>query len=108
MGAQRWTFLRGDTRLDLSREETRTGVNLIVVSGGVSRAFSFADIERLVQFQSDMESLLVRTGWSLSQFAPERRAGGERRHFPRLTERRRWWTDTVRLFTAPAKTPKSL
>jgi len=92
-----WTFVRGDTRLELAREETRAGVNLIVSAGGEPRTFAFASLERLVRFQSDMESLLLRTGWSFTAFAPDRRSNRERRSFPRLRERRRWWTDSVRL-----------
>lgn len=90
-------FVRGDARLEISREETRTGVNLIVMGEGAPRAFAFASLERLVRFQSDMEALLLRTGWTFSRFAPERRSHRERRAFPRLLERRRWWTDGVRL-----------
>ena len=108
MDAPSWTFVRGDTRLELSREETRTGVNLIVIADGNPRAFAFASIERLVRFQSDMESLLLRTGWSFSRFAPERRSGGERRAFPRMLERRRWWTDSVRLFARVRKDSRSV
>jgi hypothetical protein len=92
-----WTFGRDEDRLSLRREETRTGVNLVVAGEGVPRVFSFPDIERLVHFQSDMEAFLLRTGWSLVDFAPERRTGGDRRTFPRMSERRRWWTDARRL-----------
>jgi len=95
--APRWVFVRGDTRLELSREETPTGVNLIVSGEGLPRAFAFGNVERLVRFQSDMEALLLRTGWTFSRFAPDRRSNRDRRAFPRLLERRRWWTDGVRL-----------
>jgi len=61
------------------------------------RAFAFGNVERLVRFQSDMEALLLRTGWTFSRFAPDRRSNRDRRAFPRLLERRRWWTDGVRL-----------
>jgi hypothetical protein len=96
---QVWTFVRGEERLELSREETRTGVDLIVVSAGGLRTIHFATLGSVAQFQADMETLLLRTGWSFSEFSPERRSGAERRGFPRLAERRRWWTDSVRLFT---------
>jgi hypothetical protein len=92
-----WIFVRGDARLEISREERGTGVNLIVSGEGVPRAFAFTSLERLVRFQSDMEALLLRTGWTFSRFVPERRSLRERRAFPRLLERRRWWTDGVRL-----------
>jgi hypothetical protein len=79
-------------------EETRTDVNLIVGGAGSPRTIHFSTLERLVQFQADMETLLLRTGWSFSEFSPEQRSGRERRGFPRMAERRRWWTDSVRLF----------
>jgi hypothetical protein len=95
--APSWIFVRGDTRLEISHEATPTGLNLVVTGEGVPRAFAFASLDRLVRFQSDMEALLLRTGWTFSRFAPERRSHRERRAFPRLLERRRWWTDGVRL-----------
>jgi hypothetical protein len=95
--APSWLFVRGDAHLTLSREETPTGVNLIVIGEGVPRAFAFPSIERLAKFQSDMEALLLRTGWTFSRFAPDRRSNRDRRAFPRLLERRRWWTDGIPL-----------
>jgi hypothetical protein len=88
-----WTFARGGERLTLRREQTATGVNLVVTGSGAPRTYAFTEQDRLVAFQSDMEALLVRTGWSFVEFSPERRRGRDRRSFPRLTERRRWWTD---------------
>jgi hypothetical protein len=90
-----WTFGRREERLVLRREKTEDGVSLIVTENGTPRSFPFSDLERLVAFQSDMEAFLVRSGWSLLEFSPERRGGRDRRRFPRLTERRRWWTDGV-------------
>lgn len=40
-----------------------------------------------------MEAFLHRTGWRLLEYSPERRRLHDRRSFPRLEERRRWWTD---------------
>jgi hypothetical protein len=88
-----WMFRRRGDQLLLRREETPSGVNLVVIENGTSRSFTFKDLDRLVAFQSDMESFLVRTGWTFSAFEPDRRAGRDRRHMPRLSERRRWWTD---------------
>jgi hypothetical protein len=94
-----WTFARGDDRVVLRREETPDGVKLTVEGEGVPRAYSFPDILRLVKFQSDMEAFLLRTGWQFVAFSPERRSGADRRDMPRLAnDRRRWWTDGVRLF----------
>jgi hypothetical protein len=94
-----WTFVRGEERLELCREETRTGINLVVAGSGVPRTIAFSTLERLVSFQSDMETLLLRTGWHFTAFSPEQRSATDRRGFPRITERRRWWTDSTRLFT---------
>lgn len=95
-----WTFGRGDDRLMLRREETDNGVNLTVAGEGVPRVYPFPNLARLEKFQSDMEAFLLRTGWQFLEFSPERRSGTDRRDMPRLAnDRRRWWTDGVRLFT---------
>ena len=99
MELPRWTFARGADTLVLTREETAHGVNLIVAGEGVPRVYTFSDILPLVRFQSDMESFLLRTGWQFIEFTPDRRSGVDRRDFPRITnDRRRWWTDGVKLF----------
>ena len=83
----------------LRREIIENGVNLVIAGEGVPRVFSFPTIDRLIHFQNDMEAFLLRTGWTFVEFSPERRTGVERRHFPRrANDRRRWWTDSVRLF----------
>ena len=88
-----WTFGRREERVRLRREHTIDGLLLIVDENGAARTYSFNDAASLVAFQSDMEAFLVRTGWSLLEFSPDRRTGRDRRQFPRMTERRRWWTD---------------
>jgi len=88
-----WTFGRREERVRLRREETTAGVLLVVDENGAPRSYAFNDLASLVAFQSDMEAFLVRTGWSLLEFSPDRRTGLDRRHFPRISERRRWWTD---------------
>jgi hypothetical protein len=88
-----WTFRRRSDVLLLRREESPTGVNLVVCENGTSRSFAFTSLDRLIAFQSDMEAFLVRTGWTFTSFVPERRTGRDRREMPRMTERRRWWTD---------------
>jgi hypothetical protein len=93
MGDAVWTFRRRSEQLLLQREETPTGVNLVIVENGTLRSFAFNDIDRLVAFQNDMEAFLIRTGWTFAAFSPDRRTGRDRRQMPRLTERRRWWTD---------------
>jgi hypothetical protein len=90
-----WTFRRRSEQLQLRREETPTGVHLVIVENGTHRSFAFTGLDRLIAFQSDMEAFLIRTGWTFAAFAPDRRTGRDRRQMPRLTERRRWWTDGV-------------
>ena len=104
MESPSWIFARRDERLVLRREEVAEGVNLVVIGSGVPRVYPFTDIDRLIKFQSDMEAFLLRTGWHFSEFTPERRSGIERRTWPRLSrERRRWWTDSIKLFARQAR-----
>jgi hypothetical protein len=88
-----WTYRRGAERLVISREETDSGANLVISGTGTPRSYAFADPVRLVDVQADMESFLLRTGWTFAEFSPDRREQRDRRLFPRETERRRWWTD---------------
>jgi hypothetical protein len=88
-----WTFGRLQERVVLRREQAADGILLLVTENGTPRSYRFSDVGRLLAFQSDMEAFLVRTGWSLLEFSPDRRTGRDRRQFPRLAERRRWWTD---------------
>jgi hypothetical protein len=92
-----WTFQRRDDRFTIQRDASDDGgFELLVTDNGRVRTFRFGDFERLVIFQSDMEAFLVRTGWSLADFTPDRRRA-DRRSFPRVTnDRRRWWTDVWR------------
>src|SRR5436190_4188884 len=71
------TFRRRDDRLILRREQTDQGYQLVITESGHHRTFTFRDGERLVVFQHDMEDFLLRTGWSLAEFAPDRRGGGD-------------------------------
>jgi hypothetical protein len=89
-----WTFTRDGKYLVLQRDEDADGHSLRIVSEDRVRTVSFHEVSALIIFQTDMEALLVRTGWSLESFAPERRHDHERRMFPRENpDRRRWWTD---------------
>jgi hypothetical protein len=88
-----WTFSRGEQQLRVRRAAATNGYTLEMTSDGPPRSYFFADLTALIVFQSDMESFLLRTGWSFVAFAPERRGGRDRRGWPRLDERRRWWTD---------------
>ena len=98
VGGLTWTFVRGDKdkeRLTIVRDEEglTSGVRLIITTAGATRSFDFADVVAAVRFQCDMEAFLLKSGWSFLEFAPERRTYDDRRSFPRLRERRRWWTD---------------
>jgi hypothetical protein len=91
-----WTFQRRDDRFTIQRHAGEEGFELHVTDNSGERTFRFRDFDRLVVCQSDMETFLVRTGWSLADFTPDRRRA-DRRRFPRITsDRRRWWTDVWR------------
>jgi hypothetical protein len=88
-----WIFARNDERLTLRRTD-REGFPTLVIDNGEVREYRFDELPALVVFQSDMEQLLVQTGWTLAEFSPNRRSGIDRRGFPRIdNDRRRWWTD---------------
>lgn len=88
-----WIFARGSQRLEVRRSSTDIDSTLeIELLGSSPRLYRFSDLLSLTRFQCDMEQFLVNTGWSLKAFVPERRSGRDRRMWPRLSERRRWWT----------------
>jgi len=88
-----WVFERAGQRIELQHQETDNGARLMISGSGEPRSYQFKDAIALVRFQSDMEALLLKTGWSFNEFLPDRRSVADRRTWPRLTERRRWWTD---------------
>jgi hypothetical protein len=92
-GEPTWVFSRGSERLELCRRDSEDGLLLVVTGEGSPRSYRFTEMLALVNFQCDMEAMLLKTGWTFVGFSPERRKGRDRRTFPRLTERRRWWTD---------------
>jgi hypothetical protein len=90
-----WVFARADERLTIRRVEDSARCLLVIGDGEEARTYAFSDQVALVKFQSDMEALLLQTGWSFVAFEPDQRTGHDRRTFPRLaTDRRRWWTDS--------------
>jgi hypothetical protein len=93
MDEQVWVFERGGQPLQIRRRPVTDGWLLEVSGDGAPRSYSFADLDPLITFQSDMERFLLQTGWTFTSFSPDRRTGRERRKWPRLAERRRWWTD---------------
>jgi hypothetical protein len=93
-----WIFVRKSERLELQRHEVPEGPFLLIDKDGAApRTYQFKDMTTLVNFQCDMEALLLNTGWSFVQFSPEQRRGRERRRRPRYADRRRWWTDGLSL-----------
>jgi hypothetical protein len=87
-----WTFARAGDELTIVRPG-EAGHLLVVTLNDSSRTFTFPDEKATMRFQADMETLLTNTGWSFVGFLPEHRNRRDRRSFPRLIERRRWWTD---------------
>jgi len=89
-----WTFRRGDEPLVLQRHQRESGFALVVIRDGTVQNIPFHEEAALTVFQTDMEELLVHTGWTLQECQPERRRKRDRRRFPRIeNDRRRWWTD---------------
>jgi hypothetical protein len=102
-----WTFERNGERLEIRRGETDSALQLKVTRNDTPHVYEFGDALSLLRFQSDMESMLVQTGWTFVEFTPDRRSGRDRRGWPRLPDdRRRWWTDGLR-DTAAVSTSKS-
>ncbi len=97
----RWVFGRGSERLTLERRGE--GTLAVIKDSEPARVYEFGDVIRLTRHQMQMEEFLIHTGWSLQEFFPERRRGRDRRRFPRLTERRRWWTDPANLLPFPPR-----
>jgi hypothetical protein len=99
-----WTFARGADKLEISRQNLDDGTVLAIAGDGEPRSYFFREIERIETFQRDMETLLLKTGWSFVSYAPDKRAGRDRRGWPRRSnDRRRWWTDgrTTKSTTSP-------
>jgi hypothetical protein len=96
-----WTFDRQGEQLIVQRDAAdETSCALIVTRASVSRTIRFPELPALVRFQSNMDTFLLRTGWLLLTYAPDRRRR-DRRSFPRVSnDRRRWWTDGVQPVSA--------
>jgi hypothetical protein len=93
-----WTFERAGERLQIRRETDDASLRLTVTQADDSKSYRFEDAVALISFQTDMEAMLVQTGWSFVEFSPEQRRGLDRRGWPRLlSDRRRWWTDGTKL-----------
>jgi hypothetical protein len=91
-----WTFVRGDDTLEITREDLEDGITLVIAGDGTPRSYFFRETHRLETFQRDMETLLLKTGWTFQGYEPDRRSGRDRRGWPRRSnDRRRWWTDGI-------------
>ena len=100
-----WTFKKGHDSLSLERRGQGEAVVLVVRQPDSARELPFESLGALERFQDTMETFLLRTGWTLASFSPERRTPLDRRTFPRLTsDRRRWWTDGIPEETREDKT----
>ena len=93
MNVATWMFVRGAECLEVTQCQLEAGPQLVVAHNGTPRSYAFDSVSSLARFQTDMETFLLNTGWRFRQFLPERRRGRDRRGFPRVEERRRWWTD---------------
>jgi hypothetical protein len=94
---QVWTFERAAERLIVRRRTVADAFAVEIESNdGVPRVHRFDDEDKMLEFQDDLQYMLVHSGWTLLKFAPDRRKGRDRRGFPRVkNDRRRWWTDGV-------------
>jgi hypothetical protein len=85
-----WTFVRGEESLWLRRAKTEGGVLLVENREHVpERSYFFGDLAGLIRFERELVSQLEQSGWSLADFAPERRSSVERRHTRAGEDRRR-------------------
>lgn len=102
---QVWTFERAAERLVVRRRiEPEAFALEIESSDGVPRVHRFEEEDQFLVFQSDLQYMLVHSGWTLVEFDPDRRMGRDRRGFPRkLNDRRRWWTDGAQVVKSPSR-----
>jgi hypothetical protein len=102
---QVWTFERGSERLIVRRRaEPHAFAIEIESSDGAPRLHRFDEEDQFLVFQSDLQYMLVHSGWTLVEFEPDRRMGRDRRGFPRKhNDRRRWWTDGAQTVKSPSR-----
>jgi hypothetical protein len=66
----RWKFSRGAESVELDRVAATEII--VTFSGAAPQVMRFADIVESVLFQTDLETELVRTGWTLTDFQSTR------------------------------------
>jgi hypothetical protein len=76
---QIWVFVRHEQRLELRRRQAPAGPMFEIDGDGPPRTYSFTSLDALTTFHRDMELFLIRTGWSLVGYSPERRVLRDRR-----------------------------
>ena len=92
-----WTFVRGNDTLEITREELDDGTTLVISGDGTPRSYFFRESHRLETFQRDMETLLLKTGWTFKairarpphRWRPPRLAAPFERSPPLVDRRRR-------------------
>jgi hypothetical protein len=91
-----WTFARGEETMWLRRGKTDAGLLLIESrQNAPERSYYFGDISALMRFERELTGHLEESGWSVLDFAPERRSGIERRHTRAGQERRRYFQPRI-------------
>jgi hypothetical protein len=102
---QIWMFERATERLIVRRRIEADAFELEIESNdGVPRVHRFEEEDKFLDFQNDLQYMLVHSGWTLLEFAPDRRTGQDRRGFPRKhNDRRRWWTDGAQAVKSPKR-----
>jgi hypothetical protein len=63
------SYIRGQERLRVEWRETPRGLALIIFAVEQTRSFSFHDFPAFEKFRLDMERFLLRSGWSVLDFA---------------------------------------
>ena len=88
--ATTWVFQNGERRMYAQRQERDDQLELTVWGTDVEhQLYAFDDSLSFVAFMTDFERDAANGGWSLIDFIPERRQGGDRQAVPRRNERRR-------------------
>jgi hypothetical protein len=106
MGDQQvWRFERAAERLIVRRRIEPDAFELEIESNdGEPRVHRFEEEDKFLDFQNDLQYMLVHSGWTLLEFEPDRRMGRDRRGFPRRhNDRRRWWTDGTQTVKSPKR-----
>ena len=85
-----WTFLRDGERLQIHQLDRDGVAQLILRSPAHTSRREFQTVAELLVYLTTLEGELIASGWSLTDFHPERRSLGDRRA-PRepVTDRRR-------------------